>query len=71
MNTCKTCRWWNNKPNPDWDIPSDYGVCESKKVGLRDYVELDFLTFDGYPEYKTGLAIAGPNFGCIHHKSKD
>ncbi len=74
INRCKTCRWWQREE----DIPGSqsvfsHGKCTHLKV---DYTSTEWIDADdsltqwgmdaGYVDVATG-----PEFGCVHHESKE
>ena len=62
--TCKTCKWWGVYYQHVCDYSDDLNATGDKKRFEIDYNALD----------DQGLEVflkTGPDFGCIHHKTKD
>lgn len=70
MNTCKTCKWWR-----------PFNVSGASKIFGMGQCENDLLAGGGYPSPNGMHAgevwsnpcspMTGPEFGCVHHESKD
>lgn len=56
---CKTCRHWDDRGR------RDSAMCECKNSNV--------LAGDGIDEAcsETGCFYTGPDFGCVHHESKE
>lgn len=70
MNTCKTCAHWGEIDAYDWnELRKIGGYCNSEKLRetSEDAYDSDALVYS-YDE--GGRFWTGPDFGCIHHKSK-
>ena len=63
MNTCKTCYWWGRDYSGACTrVNSDYGL------NYKTQFEIKATTDDD--QGLTVLLITGPDFGCIHWRSK-
>jgi len=63
MKTCKTCKWWG----VDFEEACDFvtNIQDNKKTILRIH---------SFADDDQGLnteLMTGPDFGCIHHKTKE
>lgn len=69
MNTCDTCKWWNE------------GLCSNPKLtddSVAGYKYMDRPNPDPDPSHACAGAsdmygqffATGPKFGCIHHEPK-
>jgi hypothetical protein len=71
METCKTCRWWQQRRRDD--VGSIYGSgdhqCVCPKIvspgdGLPDADGAELCDASGY----FAAILPGPDFGCVHHE---
>ena len=72
MNTCKTCKFWQDDPNKAFrlELPL-FNYCSNEKFIYSDYKlandKLESLFFADAEGYKAWL-LTGPDFGCIPHQ---
>ena len=76
--TCKTCRWWVDKPQPlvDHERPGDqFRECGNiNKIGeayRSEAGEREVLDAMRYSYHEGGTFWTGPDFGCVHHEEKE
>ena len=66
-NTCNTCKHWRNAEKEFRDEVAG-GFCNNKKITESfDIRKRDWLV---YSYNEGGSFWTGPDFGCIHHKTK-
>jgi hypothetical protein len=65
MNTCKTCKWWNNNPLGN-EIPNTWGYCDE-----LERISGDIPPVDGLLAIYADAILTGPDFGCVHHQEKE
>ena len=67
MLTCKTCLFWSKDvTKADWKISG--GICTSEKLTEDFGYEADNLV---YSYNEGGSFWTGPEFGCVHHKTRE
>lgn len=66
MNTCDTCKWWDQSED-SFQFRPIQGKCTNQKVTGSDAktTQDNVLMHGGWAELWTG-----PKFGCIHHEAK-
>ena len=63
MNTCDTCRHWDQGPYVPGEITRR---CNNPRIGYRD-PQQDSISLEGY---EVEGITTGPKFGCVHHEAK-
>lgn len=67
MNTCDTCKWWDQRAE-SFSVKPIQGICTNPKVTGENSpkrTDENILQHGGWAELWTG-----PKFGCIHYEPK-
>lgn len=76
MNRCKTCKYWSQDREDEFELSGDdIGKCTNNKISENDSNDNDFreankLDMLIYKYYEGGTFYTGSEFGCVHHKEE-
>lgn len=67
MNTCKTCRWWAGIQE---EMRGCLFVENFENQSKQDLFAVGEAC-DRYGDRHFPCVVTGPDFGCVHHESKE